>query len=506
MAKNSHEKQEWSSRWAFIFAAISSAVGLGNVWRFPFTAHDNGGGAFIIPYFVGLLVMGVPLMMLEFTYGSKFKGASPLALARVSKKWEFLGWLPTLAAAMIIFYYGVILVWAMRFAIIAANQGCGQDTEAFFNNEFLRNSGHALQFNSIIWPMLIGSIILWGASYLVLSRGIKKGLERVNKIILPLMFVFAMILVARGVTLDNAAIGLNSLFTPDFGRLGDPSVWLAAFGQAMFSLSLCMGIMITYSSYMKKGTEMVNTTYMIAIVDVLFAFLFSVGIFAIIGYMAGVAGTAVGDVGGGAGLVFITLPIALNYMGTMGIVVGVGFFAMLAITGWTSFLSLLEAFVAPFTEKFGWSRKKAYTIVMSIGFVVSLIYVTEAANPVLGLVDWTINNIWLPLVGILQAVLAAWIVKRLPDFQAYINTNTLPYFKSGRLWIISLKYVVPVFVSGVLILAVWRALTGEIPLLAARSTPELLAFVGGTSAIIVVLTVIFIRLPWSVSVENFDEG
>jgi hypothetical protein len=134
-----------------------------------------------------------------------------------------------------------------------------------------------------------------------------------------------------------------------------------------------------------------------------------------------------------------------------------------------------------------------------------LVYVTDAANPILGLVDWTINNIWLPLVGILQAVLAAWIVRRLPEFQTYVNANTLPFFKAGTLWLISLKFVVPIFVGGIFLLALQRAFTGQLPVLAARSTPEIAIFVGGTSAILIVLTLIFIRLPWSVSLDDYEK-
>lgn len=511
MLKNSSgtgaEKQEWSSKWTFIFAAVSSAVGLGNIWRFPFTAHQNGGGAFIIPYFIAILVMGIPLMILEFAYGSRLKGTTPLAMARAHKKWEILGWIPTLAAGMIIFYYGVILVWAMRFAIFAADKSWGTETGYFFQNTFLRNSGNALHLNRINMGMFIGLVVLWGVSYLVLSKGIKKGLERVNRIVLPLMFLSALALIVRGVTLDNAYLGLNALFTPDFSAMLNPNVWLAAFGQAMFSLSLCMGIMVTYSSYMKKGTEMVNTTYMVAIVDVGFAFLFSVGIFAIIGYLVGAGGAdGIEAVGGGAGLVFVTLPIAFNYMGGMGYAMGVAFFIMLAVSGWTSFLSLLEAFVAPFTEKFGWSRVKAYRIVMGVGFVISLLYATDAASPILGLVDWTVNNFWLPLVGILQAILAAWVIKKVPVFQKYVNVTTLPFFRAGTLWTASVKFIIPIMGGLVFTLAMIAFFTGNAPAAVAGSTtPEVAVFVGGTLLLVGVISFVLSKLKWVVSVDDYEK-
>ncbi|MCL1993067.1 MAG: sodium-dependent transporter [Spirochaetes bacterium] len=501
------EKQQWSSRWTFMFAAVSSAVGLGNIWRFPFTAHDNGGGAFIIPYFVAVFLVGVPLMVLEFVYGSKHKGTTPLAFARVGKKYEFIGWIPALLGGGIIFYYGVILVWAMNYAVFAATKAWGTNTAAFFLNDYLQVSGNALRPGSVIWPNLLGLVFLWGVSYFVLSKDLKKGLEKVNKIVLPLMLVSAIALIIRGVTLDNAMLGLNALFTPNFPALADPNVWLAAFGQAMFSLSLCMGIMVTYSSYLKKGSEIVNLSYVVAFADVIFAFLFSVGIFAILGYLAGAQGVAVSDVAtGGAGLVFITLPVALNHMGAAGYALGVIFFAMLAVTGWTSFLSLMEAFIAPMGEKFGWVRKKTYKILCGIGFCLSLVYVTGAGQIILGLVDFAISNIGLTSVGVLQALVAAWLARKLPEFQAYGNANTLPYFRLGNLWLFCIRFFTPGVIGITLLMTLFNFFIGTAPgVIAARTTPEVVVFVGGTIFVVLVASLLLSRVKWQVSLENYEK-
>jgi len=509
MSSNKQEKQQWSGKWMFIFAAVSSAVGLGNIWRFPFTAFENGGGAFVIPYLFATIAMGIPLMLLEFTYGSKFRGTTPLSFARVGRKYEFVGWMPSLIAGAIIFYYGAILVWAFNYAIFAATKAWGTETASFFQNDFLRNTGHALQLGSVNWPVMIGLVILWVPSYFVLAAGVKKGLEKVNLVILPLMFVFAVLTIIRGVTLTNAAYGLNTFFTPDFGRMTDPLVWLAASGQAMFSLSLCMGIMVTYASYMKKGTEIINTSFLIATMDMMFAFMFTVGIFGILGYMAHAAGTDIHSVAGGAGLVFITLPVALNHMGTWGYIVGVGFFGMLAITGWTSFLSLMESFVAPFVEKFGTTRKKMYLIMSIIGFFASVVYATGAANPILGLVDHTVNNFGLIFVGLAQAAIAAWLVRKLPEFKDHLNGGgTLPYFRVGGAWMFAIKFIVPTVMGVNLVLAFWRIGTGTFPAPwqragELRDIAELIVWVGGTAVFVVVGSIILAKMKWATPIDEY---
>jgi NSS family neurotransmitter:Na+ symporter len=500
-------KQEWSSKWTFIFAAVSSAVGLGNIWRFPFVAYSNGGGAFIIPYFVAIFLISTPMLILEVTYGAKFRGTTPLTMARVKRSWEFLGWIPALAGGLITFYYGVILVWAGHYAVFSVNKSWGTDTANFFTNEFLGVTGNALSFGGIRPTLFIGMALLWGISYLVMSVGVKKGLERVNKIILPIMLISAVLLLIRGVTLEHAHIGLNALFTPDFSVLSDPTIWLSAFGMALFSLSLCMGIMVTYGSYLKKGTEIVNTSYMIAFVDVIFAFLFSVGIFSILGYMAGTEGVPIEEVAtGGAGLVFVTLPIALNYMGGFGSIMGVAFFIMLAVTGWTSFLSLQEAFIAPFLEKFGIDRKKGFGILSILGFGASIVYTTGAGQIILGLVDFTINTYALPLVAVLQAVLVGWIVKKLPEFQSHINENSIPYFKANSLWIFSVKYLTPILLSVSLVMSVYRLFMDTPGIYAARTLPEVLVFAGGVVAILVFVPMILSKINWSVSVEDYESN
>jgi len=327
------------------------------------------------------------------------------------------------------------------------------------------------------------------------------------------MAVSAIALVVRGLTLPNSLAGINSLFSPDLSALTNPNVWLAAFGQAMFSLSLCMGIMVTYSSYLKKGSEIVNTTYVVAIIDMLFALVFSIGIFAILGYLAGAQGVGVGEVAaGGAGLVFVTLPVALNYMGPFGNIMGVAFFTMLLVTGWTSFLSLMESFMAPFTEKFGWNRKKAFRNLSIVGFLASLIYCTGAGQLVLTLVDYGVNTFGLTLIGVCQAAMVAWVAKKLPEFQAWGNARTLPGFRLGALYLFQVKFFVPAIIGLSLVLAVLRffgvgtTVLGTAPAaILARSAAEIAVFVGGTILLAFAVGVILMKKQWSININDYEK-
>ena len=177
-----NKRDQWGSKLGFILAAIGSAVGLGNIWRFPYLVYENGGGAFLVPYFFAIFTAGIPLLILEYGMGHKFRGSTPLALARANKKWEWLGWWPSITAFFILGYYSMILSWAMKYFTLSFNKGWGNDTNAYFYNDFLRLTDSPFQFGSVIWPVLIGILLVWGISWFICYRGVKGGIEKLNKI------------------------------------------------------------------------------------------------------------------------------------------------------------------------------------------------------------------------------------------------------------------------------------------------------------------------------------
>jgi len=240
-------RSQWGTRAGFIMAAAGSAIGLGNIWRFPAEAYGNGGGAFFIPYLFALLTAGIPILILEFTLGHKYRGSAPLTYNRMNKKSEFVGWWAVIVAFVISTYYSVIVAWSMSFTVFSFNLNWGADTEDFMFNEYLELADPG-KFGGLVPGVLIPLIIVWVVILGILFKGVKKGIEKANRIFIPTLIVIFLIIVIRAVTLPGAFTGLNEFFEPDFSAIKDGSVWVAAFGQIFFSMSIAFAIMITYSS------------------------------------------------------------------------------------------------------------------------------------------------------------------------------------------------------------------------------------------------------------------
>ena len=290
------KREQWGSKLGFILAAVGSAVGLGNIWRFPYVAYTNGGGAFLIPYFFAIFTAGIPLLILEYGMGHKFKGSTPLAIARANKKWEWLGWWPTISAFIILSYYSMILSWAANYLGFSFKKSWGADSNGFFHNSFLKLTDSPFDFGGMVWPILIGISLVWIINWFICYKGIKGGIEKANKILLPMLILIMIIIAIRSVTLEGAITGLNTLFTPDWSMVMQPKVWVAAYGQVFFSLSLAMGIMVTYSSYLPKKTDINNSAFMTAFANCGFEFLSAIAVFGILGFMATAQGVPMSEV------------------------------------------------------------------------------------------------------------------------------------------------------------------------------------------------------------------
>ncbi|WP_291653333.1 sodium-dependent transporter [Clostridium sp.] len=435
-------REQWGSKLGFIIAAVGSAVGLGNIWRFPYIAYTNGGGAFLIPYFFAIFTAGIPLLILEYGLGHKYKGSTPLAIAKVKKKWEWLGWWPTINAFIILTYYSMILSWAVNYLRFSINKGWGSNTDEFFHTDFIKLSSSPFDFGGMILPILIGIAIIWFLSWFICYKGIKAGIEKANKILLPALVIIMIIIAIRAVNLEGASEGLNTLFTPDWSKVMDPKVWVAAYGQVFFSLSLAMGIMMTYSSYLPKKTDINNSAFMTAFANCGFEFLSAIAVFSILGFMASAKGIPMSEVvSSGVGLAFVVFPAVFTEMGAVGTFLGVLFFLCLLFAGLTSSVSLIEAVSAPFIDKFGWARNKVVAVICLIGFSIGILYSIGAGLYLLDIIDNFINNYGIVVVGLLEVILIGWIAS--PDIVRG-HTNEISYFKIGKWWNICVKFVTPV--------------------------------------------------------------
>jgi len=436
MSKN---RSEWSSRTGFVLAAIGSAVGLGNIWRFPYTVASNGGGAFLIPYLIALLTAGIPILILEFSMGHRVKLSAPGVFKKLDKKYEALGWFQTLITFFISTYYVVIAAWAVSYAGFALKKSWGEDPEDFLFNNYLQLTDSPLHLGGINTKILIPLLIVWSINYIVLKLGIKKGLEKANKIFMPLLVISLLIIVVRGLTLPGSIDGLQYFFQPDFSKLTDPKVWLAAYGQIFYSLSICFSIMLAYSSYLPKDSDIVNNAFITALGNCSFSLISGVGVFGILGYMAHSQGVSVAEVSSaGIGLAFVVFPQAINALpGISSTIIGVIFFMSLIFAGLSSTISVMEAVVSALSDKFKLTREQTLIRFIAVAGAISLVIATRGGMYVLDIVDYSTNQYGIIIAGIIELVILGWLFNT-ESIRTY--ANNLSDFKVGRWWTLSLRF------------------------------------------------------------------
>ena len=441
MARRKSIHGEWSSRWAFILAAAGSAVGLGNIWKFPYMAGDSGGGAFVLVYLLCVAAIGIPIMMAEILLGRRGR-QSPINTMRTlaaeegrSGLWQYLGWLGVIAGFLILSYYSVIAGWTLAYVVrVAAGKFSGVAPEAVTQafSDFVGDPERLLAWHTIFM----------GMTMIVVARGVKSGLEQAVKYLMPALFILLLVLVGYAMNTGYFAEGLRFLFAPDFSKITG-WVALSAMGQAFFSLSLGMGAIMVYGSYLSHTASITGAAVRIAIADTAVALLAGMAIFPIVfAHQL--------DPAQSVGLVFNTLPIAFGKMWG-GEVFGALFFVLLCFAGWTSAISLMEPAVAYLVENRGMNRVKATVFVgvsiwvLGLGTIFSFNLWSEYklfGNTFFDNVDFLTSNVMLPLGGLLIAIFAAWIMSR----EATLEELNLGDGAVYRVWRFLVRYITPVAV------------------------------------------------------------
>ena len=440
-------REQWNNKLGFLLAAIGSAVGLGNIWRFPYVAGTNGGGAFLIPYFFAIVTAGIPILILEYTMGKTYHGGAPVTLARMNKKFEILGWFQTMVAFVISTYYVAIIVWTLKYLQFSLTLEWGDDPTGFFLN-FLGATDSASNLGGIQMNLLFPFLIVWAIVAFIMYKGVRRGIEVVCRVTLPILMLLIVLLVIRGITLPGAVDGLNYLFQPDWSALKKPSVWVAAYGQIFFSLSIGFAIMVSYASYLPKKTDVVNSACITATANHGFEVFTAIGIFGIVGFMAGQQGVDVAEVaGGGVGLAFMTFPTAINALPAFNALFAICFFGALFIAAITSMISILQAVIASMHDKFNIDHNVATTIVVLPSFLISTIFITGGGLNILDIVDAFVNNLGIVGCGCAEVFLLGWFFKTEKLRQ---EANRYSNFSIGKWWNYALKFVT-VFVLGVMI-------------------------------------------------------
>lgn len=426
-------RETFSGRKAFIMAAIGSAVGLGNIWRFPYTTYENGGGAFMIPYIVALLTAGIPLLFLDYAIGHRHRGGAPLSYRRFNKNFETFGWWQVMVNVIIAIYYAVVLGWAATYTYFSVSKAWGEKPIDFFIGEFLKMGDITQGVSFEFVGMVVGPLIaVWIVSLIVLALGVQKGISKVSNILMPVLVVMFLILVGYSITLPGAAKGLDALFTPNWEKLSNPSVWIAAYGQIFFSLSICFGIMITYASYLKKNSDLTGTGLVVAFANSSFEILAGIGVFAALGFMATAAGQEVSEVAkGGIGLAFFAFPTIINQT-NFGEIFGVLFFGSLTFAALTSFISVVEVIISAVQDKLRLDRVKTTFIVGLPMMVVSiLLFGTTTGLPMLDVLDKFVNYFGIVAVAFVSLV-AIVANEKLGVLGEHINQTSS--YKVGFLW------------------------------------------------------------------------
>ncbi|UCG78806.1 MAG: sodium-dependent transporter [Nitrospirota bacterium] len=437
-----HKRGQWSSELGFLLAAVGSAIGLGNIWRFSYMAYENGGGAFLVPYLVALLTAGIPLLLLEFAVGHERIGSAPLAYAKIKKNWEWLGWWAvTFVMFGIELYYTVVIAWCFKFFLFSFDLSWGADPNNFFFKEFLILSDGPSTIGSIRIPIFSALALIWAVNWFIVYRGIDKGIELANKIFMPLLLILTAVLVFWALSLDGAMAGLRAYLTPDFSKIAKPKVWIDAYSQIFFTLSLGFGIMIAYASYLPEKSNISKSTFLTALINSGYSIFAGFATFSILGYMAKSQGVEISEVvSQSIGLAFVAYPKALTLL-PGGNIFGAIFFLCLVVAGLSSSISIIEAFVSAIVDKFGFSRKKVITIVSLLGFLGSIIFTSQGGLFWLDIVDHFLTHYGLVVVGIAECILVGWFFD-LEMIREHINK--ISSIKIGSWWGFLIRIFIPV--------------------------------------------------------------
>lgn len=430
---------QWSSRWTFVLAATGAAVGLGNIWKFPYLAGQHGGSAFVLVYLICVALLGIPMMMAEVMLGRRGRQTPMFTMLYVAEEtnrtrhWMWLGLAGTVTGVLILSYYSVIGGWALAYVFRTGNGYFSQATAAHVSEVFRQFVEDPL------------AVLVWHSTFmimtmLVVARGVQGGLEKATQYLMPALAVLLLVLVGYSTTTGAFGEGLKFLFAPDFSKLTGTSM-LAAMGQAFFSLSLGMGTIMVYGSYLPEGTSIARTSIVIALADTGIAVIAGMAIFPIV-FANGLAPAA------GPGLIFETLPLAFAQM-PAGTWIGVLFFILLVVAAWTSAISLIEPAVTLLMERFGFTRYKAAllcglgTWALGLGTVFSFNIWADYRlfqKNYFDLLDFLTSNIMLPLGGLFIAIFVGWLLARDVSQSELRMAGGVAF----QLWHSLIRYVAPV--------------------------------------------------------------
>lgn len=443
MTQTTH-RSYWSSRWAFILATAGSAIGLGNIWKFPYMTGVNGGSAFVLVFLACIALVGIPLMMCEIMLGRRAQrnppdGMHALAMeAGASSAWKWVGIIGLFSGLLILGFYSVIAGWVLDYVVRAASgvfKGIDGVTAQAEFSKFLSEPLELALWHTLFMAMTMG----------VVARGVNAGLEKANKILMPALFAILLVLLGYSMAVGNFAESARFMFTPDFSKV-TPTAVLSALGHAFFSLSLGMGAVMVYGSYLQRNVSIARTTIFVALADTAVGLLVGLAIFALV-FANGLEPAA------GPGLIFQTLPIAFGKM-PAGSLIGTLFFLLVAFAAWTSAISLVEPAISWLTENTSLTRKRASWLIGVIDWLLGLVVVLSFnvwqdvklffGYNIFDTLDKLTTNILLPLGGLMMALFAGWVMRT-----QHVQEELGLAGESYRLWRFTIRFVSPLAIVAI---------------------------------------------------------
>lgn len=433
----SNSRSSFSGKIGFVLAAAGSAVGLGNIWRFPYLAAKYGGGIFLLTYLILSVTFGFALMAAEIALGRKTGLSAIGAFRALNKKYAFVGYLASIVPMIILPYYSVIGGWVIKYLVDFTTGSAAATTSDHYFDGFITQTAE---------PMIWFCVFI-GITALIVMLGVEKGVEKVSKWMMPILVALTLVIAIYVACMPGAGKGIIYYIKPDFNHFSVTTV-LAAMGQLFYSMSLAMGIMITYGSYMKKDVHIESSVHQIEIFDTGIAFLAGLMIIPAVFAFSGGDPAALGK---GPGLMFATLPKVFNSM-TGGTFVGIAFFLLVFLAALTSSISLMETVVSIFQDKLHWGRKKTCLLVLAgvlvLGSLSSMGYGLLGNVKIIGMAfldffDFISNSVIMPIVAFLTCIFVGYVIKPKTLIE---EVELSGRFKLKRLFVIMIKYIAPIFI------------------------------------------------------------
>ena len=459
------------------------AIGLGNIWRFSYIVYSNGGGAFFIPYFFAIAIMGIPFLILEYGIGFSFKRSFTEIFKSINPKFEYIAWILIFSITIVLIYYMVIISWDMFYLVKSFTFGWGSDTAAYF----IQNVGGSENLSNIgnfFIPVGVGVIVSWFILWFISHRSIEKGIGLASKILIPAVFIIMAIIVIYALTLPGASIGTDALLNPDWNLLFNINLWIVAFSQIIFSLGIGEALALTYATYLSDNKGLTDNVLFVVASNSSFEIFTAFGVFSILGYMSATSRTPLVQlVTEGTGLIFVVFPKIFSLMGIVGRVLAPLFFLAVLFAGISSAFAFFEPLIGSISSKSNMSRKKLVTILSIIGCLCSLAFTCGVSSYLVGIVDGFVNKFGILLLIAIQCIVFGWYYgtdKVIPVL------NEKSRIKVGTLWTAIIKYILPIF-----LIIIW--LIGIVDLFMNVSQFELMVDIG-LIVIVMALSTIFYKM------------